>query len=52
MLKMPPAGRISAQQALRHPYFSTLPPLIMHLKDTVSIFKVPGVHLEPEAGDV
>lgn len=31
---MPPAHRISAHDALRHPYFSTLPPPIMHLKDS------------------
>ncbi|KAL7370208.1 hypothetical protein ABVT39_022200 [Epinephelus coioides] len=48
MLKGVPADRISAQDSLRHPYFSTLPPPIMHLRDTVSIFKVPGIHLETE----
>ncbi|KAI3366235.1 hypothetical protein L3Q82_010044, partial [Scortum barcoo] len=48
MLKVVPADRISAQDCLQHPYFSTLPPPIMHLRDTVSIFKVPGVRLETE----
>nr|XP_046238783.1 cyclin-dependent kinase 15 isoform X2 [Scatophagus argus] len=51
MLKGVPADRISAQDSLQHPYFSTLPPPIMHLRDTVSIFKVPGVRLETEVKD-
>ncbi|XP_042338743.1 cyclin-dependent kinase 15-like [Plectropomus leopardus] len=52
MLRGVPAARISAQDALRHSYFSTLPAPIMHLRDTVSIFKVPGVRLETEVRDV
>ncbi|KAM8722048.1 cyclin-dependent kinase 15 [Acanthopagrus schlegelii] len=52
MLKGVPADRISAQDSLQHPYFSTLPPPIMHIRDTVSIFKVPGVRLETEVRDV
>lgn len=52
MLKGVPTDRISAQDSLCHPYFSTLPPPIMHLRDTVSIFKVPGVHLETEVRDI
>uniref|UniRef100_UPI0037E7F18F cyclin-dependent kinase 15 n=1 Tax=Semicossyphus pulcher TaxID=241346 RepID=UPI0037E7F18F len=52
MLKEIPSERISAQDSLQHPYFSTLPPPIMHLRDTVSIFKVPGVCLETEVRDV
>ncbi|XP_044043514.1 cyclin-dependent kinase 15 isoform X2 [Siniperca chuatsi] len=52
MLKGVPTDRISAQDSLQHPYFSTLPPPIMHLRDTVSIFKVPGVRLETEVRDV
>ncbi|XP_018518267.2 LOW QUALITY PROTEIN: cyclin-dependent kinase 15-like [Lates calcarifer] len=52
MLKGFPADRISAQDSLQHPYFSTLPPPIMHLRDTVSVFKVPGVHLETEVRDI
>ncbi|XP_068612447.1 cyclin-dependent kinase 15 [Brachionichthys hirsutus] len=51
MLRGVPAERISAQDALQHPYFSTLPPSIMQLTDTVSIFKVPGVYLETEVRD-
>ncbi|KAM7365871.1 hypothetical protein PAMP_016764 [Pampus punctatissimus] len=52
MLVVRPADRISAQDSLQHLYFSTLPPPIMHLRDTVSIFKVPGVHLETEVRDI
>ncbi|XP_040029709.2 cyclin-dependent kinase 15 [Gasterosteus aculeatus] len=52
MLKVLPSDRISAQDSLQHLYFSTLPSPIMHLRDTVSIFKVPGVQLEPEVRDV
>ncbi|KAM9328524.1 cyclin-dependent kinase 15 [Pholidichthys leucotaenia] len=52
MLMVAPTDRISAQESLQHPYFSTLPAPIMHLKDTVSIFKVPGVRLESELRDV
>ncbi|KAL6115079.1 cdk15 [Pungitius sinensis] len=52
MLKVLPTDRISAQDSLQHLYFNTLPSPIMHLRDTVSIFKVPGVQLEPEVRDV
>ncbi|XP_061548909.1 cyclin-dependent kinase 15 [Phycodurus eques] len=48
MLMLPPADRISAADALEHLYFNSLPPPVMHLRDTMSIFKVPGVHLETE----
>lgn len=36
MLKMVPGERISAHDALQHPYFSILPPPIMHLRDSKS----------------
>ncbi|XP_061908122.1 cyclin-dependent kinase 15 [Entelurus aequoreus] len=51
MLMLVPADRISAPDALRHSYFSTLPEAVMHLRDTVSIFKVPGIYLETEVRD-
>ncbi|KAL3999941.1 hypothetical protein ACER0C_007712 [Sarotherodon galilaeus] len=52
MLKVVPTDRISAPDAMQHLYFSTLPPPIMHLRDTVSIFKVPGIRLETEVRDI
>uniref|UniRef100_A0A3P9HR85 Cyclin-dependent kinase 15 n=1 Tax=Oryzias latipes TaxID=8090 RepID=A0A3P9HR85_ORYLA len=52
ILKVVPAERICAQEALHHPYFSTLPPAVVHLRDTVSIFRVPGVYLETEFSDI
>ncbi|KAM4750861.1 cyclin-dependent kinase 15 [Anableps anableps] len=52
ILRLVPTQRILAQEALQHPYFSMLPAPIMHLRDTVSIFKVPGVHLETEFRDI
>ncbi|TNN56032.1 Cyclin-dependent kinase 15 [Liparis tanakae] len=51
MLSGVPADRISAQDSLQHAFFSALPPPIMHLGDTVSIFKVRGVQLEAEVRD-
>nr|XP_057941892.1 cyclin-dependent kinase 15 isoform X3 [Doryrhamphus excisus] len=51
MLMLAPADRMSAADALHHPYFSVLPQPVMHLRDTVSIFKVPGVYLETEIRD-
>ncbi|XP_062237012.1 cyclin-dependent kinase 15 isoform X1 [Platichthys flesus] len=52
MMKRVPTDRISAKESLQHAYFSTLPPPIMHLRDMVSIFKVPGVRLETEVRDI
>ncbi|XP_062303211.1 cyclin-dependent kinase 15 isoform X1 [Osmerus eperlanus] len=52
MLMLLPRDRTVAQDALQHPYFNTLPPPIMQLRDTVSIFKVPGVRLETEVRDI
>lgn len=34
MLKGDPAARISAQDSMQHHYFSTLPPPVMHLRDS------------------
>ncbi|KAM9766886.1 cyclin-dependent kinase 15 [Menidia menidia] len=52
ILRLVPAQRASAMEAQQHPYFSTLPLPIMHLRDTASIFKVPGVRLETEIRDI
>uniref|UniRef100_A0AAY4DA89 cyclin-dependent kinase n=1 Tax=Denticeps clupeoides TaxID=299321 RepID=A0AAY4DA89_9TELE len=52
MLMSIPRNRISAQDALQHAYFNTLPPPVMQLRDTVSVFKVPGVRLETEVRDI
>ncbi|KAM6945747.1 cyclin-dependent kinase 15 [Aplochiton taeniatus] len=52
MLKCVPRDRTSAQDALLHPYFSTLPAPVTQLRDTVSVFKVPGVRLETEVRDI
>ncbi|XP_041935827.1 cyclin-dependent kinase 15 isoform X2 [Alosa alosa] len=52
MLLAIPRERISAQDAQQHAYFNTLPPPLLQLRDTVSVFKVPGVRLEPEARDI
>uniref|UniRef100_A0AAY5L6Q3 cyclin-dependent kinase n=1 Tax=Esox lucius TaxID=8010 RepID=A0AAY5L6Q3_ESOLU len=52
MLTTVPRHRISAQDAMQHPYFNTLPPPVTQLRDTVSVFKVPGVRLETEVKDI
>lgn len=38
MLTMIPNERISAQDALHHPYFNTLPPPVMQLRDSECVF--------------
>ncbi|XP_074047737.1 cyclin-dependent kinase 15 isoform X1 [Macrotis lagotis] len=48
MLKGFPRDRVSAQQALAHDYFSTLPAELHQLPDVESLFTVPGVRLKPE----
>ncbi|XP_069790466.1 cyclin-dependent kinase 15 isoform X3 [Narcine bancroftii] len=49
LLQCYPRDRSSAEDALAHQYFSTLPPALFQLPDMVSIFSVTGVRLEPEA---
>uniref|UniRef100_A0A8C9TS03 cyclin-dependent kinase n=1 Tax=Scleropages formosus TaxID=113540 RepID=A0A8C9TS03_SCLFO len=39
LLRPAPRDRISAQDALLHPYFSTLPPPLMHLRDSTYILE-------------
>ncbi|CAL9698425.1 unnamed protein product [Knipowitschia caucasica] len=51
LLRPNPRVRISAQEALSHKYFSSLPPGVHSLQESESIFKVPGVTLEAEVRD-
>ncbi|XP_066440761.1 cyclin-dependent kinase 14 isoform X1 [Eleutherodactylus coqui] len=51
LLQCFPKNRLSAQTALNHDYFSDLPPRLFELSDMSSIFTVPNVKLQPEAGD-
>uniref|UniRef100_A0A8C9U5M4 Cyclin-dependent kinase 15 n=1 Tax=Scleropages formosus TaxID=113540 RepID=A0A8C9U5M4_SCLFO len=44
LLRPAPRDRISAQDALLHPYFSTLPPPLMHLRDSTYILE----HASPQ----
>uniref|UniRef100_A0A8D0CTK1 mitogen-activated protein kinase n=1 Tax=Sander lucioperca TaxID=283035 RepID=A0A8D0CTK1_SANLU len=45
MLTVVPGDRISAQAALQHPYFSTLPTPIMHLRDSETLLYSVYVYL-------
>ncbi|XP_066596998.1 uncharacterized protein Eip63E [Prorops nasuta] len=45
LLQLNPEQRIGADQALRHPYFASLPKKVYELPDEVSIFSVEGCHL-------
>nr|ACO51686.1 Serine/threonine-protein kinase PFTAIRE-1 [Aquarana catesbeiana] len=51
LLQCFPKNRLSAQAALNHDYFSDLPPRLWELSDMSSIFTVPNVKLQPEAGE-
>ncbi|XP_074645110.1 cyclin-dependent kinase 17-like isoform X3 [Tubulanus polymorphus] len=42
--------RISAQDAMKHPYFNSLGPNIHKLPDTASIFTIPGIVLQRDPG--
>ncbi|XP_074196291.1 cyclin-dependent kinase 15 isoform X5 [Rhinolophus sinicus] len=52
MLKGFPRDRVSAQEALVHDYFSTLPSQLHQLPDEESLFTVSGVRLKPEMCDL
>ncbi|RXM32839.1 Cyclin-dependent kinase 15 [Acipenser ruthenus] len=52
LLQCVPRDRLAADEALHHEYFNSLPPALLQLPDTTSIFKVPGVRLEPEVRDI
>ncbi|XP_053554670.1 cyclin-dependent kinase 15 isoform X2 [Bombina bombina] len=52
MLKSCPRERISAEDALLHKFFSTLPGQLLQLPDMRSIFTVPGLSLKPELRDL
>jgi hypothetical protein len=43
--------RILAKEAMRHSYFSSLPPSIHELPHIVSVFSVPGVELVTNPGN-
>lgn len=52
MLTAFPGGRISAQDALFHGFFSPLPPQLYQVPAGQSVLTVPGVKLQPEICDL
>ncbi|XP_010309780.2 cyclin-dependent kinase 15 isoform X1 [Balearica regulorum gibbericeps] len=52
MLTAFPQGRISAQDALLHGFFSPLPPQLYQVPAGQSVLTVPGVRLQPEICDL
>uniref|UniRef100_A0A8C0I9F6 Cyclin dependent kinase 15 n=1 Tax=Bubo bubo TaxID=30461 RepID=A0A8C0I9F6_BUBBB len=52
MLTAFPRGRISAQDALLHGFFSPLPPQLYQVPAEQSVLTVPGVRLQPEICDL
>ncbi|XP_041897378.1 cyclin-dependent kinase 15 isoform X4 [Corvus kubaryi] len=52
MLTAFPPGRISAQDALLHGFFSPLPPQLYQVPAGQSVLTVPGVRLQPEICDL
>ncbi|NWV94820.1 CDK15 kinase, partial [Machaerirhynchus nigripectus] len=52
MLTAFPRGRISAQGALLHGFFSPLPPQLYQVPAGQSVLTVPGVRLQPEICDL
>ncbi|XP_054164241.1 cyclin-dependent kinase 17-like [Oppia nitens] len=49
-LKYEPKARITANESMKHFYFSSLGPHVHRLEDTESIFNVPGLHLSRDPG--
>ncbi|KAL4217160.1 Cyclin-dependent kinase 14 [Mactra antiquata] len=51
-LQMDPKLRITAKAAMKHEYFSDLPPKIHELPDVSSIYNIPGLATYPEMDDM
>lgn len=52
LLQLQPKKRITAQDALRHPFFADLPTKIFDLSNDASIFSVAGIQLAPELDEL
>ncbi|XP_038142221.1 cyclin-dependent kinase 16-like isoform X4 [Cyprinodon tularosa] len=50
LLQFEAKNRVSAEEALRHPYFKTLGENLQSLPDTASIFSVKGIQLHKDPG--
>ncbi|XP_047218575.1 cyclin-dependent kinase 17-like isoform X1 [Girardinichthys multiradiatus] len=50
LLQFEAKNRVSAEEALRHPYFRTLGEHVQSLPDTASIFSVKGIQLHRDPG--
>ncbi|XP_010901850.2 cyclin-dependent kinase 16-like isoform X3 [Esox lucius] len=50
LLQFDPMKRVSAEEALRHPYFRSLGEQVQTLADTSSIFSVKDIHLQRDPG--
>jgi len=44
--------RISAREAIKHPYLQSLGPLVHHLGDGQSVLDYPGIHLVRDQGNI
>lgn len=52
LLQLQPKKRITALDALRHPFFADLPTRIFDLPNDASIFTVPGIQMAPELDEL
>ncbi|XP_008412075.1 cyclin-dependent kinase 17-like isoform X2 [Poecilia reticulata] len=50
LLQFEAKNRVSAEEALRHPYFRTLGEHVQSLPDTASIFSIKGIQLHKDPG--